>query len=248
MAKYRFGEKTEEYSAKAGKKVPVWQTPKYEQSKAKAIEVIEQYQNIKEGDFWILMNETKSGDKMLYSGLIISHNACLKINDQLQEQDRFKPSCVTLDKGGYGDSLVYTYCNEDQGIYEVGEVSKANCKNAYPYAMAYKRLFDRVVLKNSKIAYDGIYSDSEADEFKQPQEAPETRAKNPAGDDANDLLNQKIDDAKKAAIVARCAEYGLMVGDLLKLYRCPNMDSITNKMFMNMHDHWQEIVEKIGVK
>lgn len=242
MAKYRFGEKTEEYSAKAGKKVPVWQTPKYEQSRAKAIEVIETYQNIKEGDFWILMNETKSGDKMLYSGLIISHNACLKINDQMKEQYRFKPSCVTLDKGGYGDSLVYTYCNDEQGIYEVGEVSKTNCKNAYPYAMAYKRLFDRVVLKNSKIAYDGIYSDSEADEFKQPQEVPEQK---PVGKDLGDM---PIDDAKKSALVARCAEYGLMMGDVLKLYKCKDVNGITNKMFVNMNEHWQEIVDMVGVK
>ena len=31
--------------------------------------------------------------------------------------------------------------------------------------MAYKRLFDRVVLKNSKLAYAGVYSDNEAEEF-----------------------------------------------------------------------------------
>ena len=46
-------------------------------------------------------------------------------------------------------------------------MSQHNCKNAYPYAMALKRCFDRVVLKNSKLAYDGVYSDSEADEFKE---------------------------------------------------------------------------------
>ena len=62
---------------------------------------------------------------------------------------------------------MFTYCNEKQGIYEVGEVSSENCKNSYPYAMAYKRLFDRVVLKLCRLAYSGVYSDSEADEFKQ---------------------------------------------------------------------------------
>ena len=36
--------------------------------------------------------------------------------------------------------------------------------------MAFKRLFDRVVLKLSKLAYAGIYSDSEADEFAQQLE------------------------------------------------------------------------------
>ena len=43
-----------------------------------------------EADFWILMNRTKAGDKMLYSGLIISHNGCLKINDNLPDEDVYK--------------------------------------------------------------------------------------------------------------------------------------------------------------
>lgn len=180
-----FGEKKTEYNAKLGKEVPVWQSPKYLESKAKAEEIIGcgKY-GVEESDFWILMNATKSG-KMAYTGLIISHNGCLKINDCLES--KFSPECVTLDKDGYKNSLVYSYCNEAQGIYEVGEVNATNCKNEYPYAMAYKRLFDRVVLKLSKLAYAGIYSDSEADEFaqrvdvteKEPEKEPEQK-KSPA--------------------------------------------------------------------
>lgn len=149
--------------------LPVWKTPKYEESKKAALQIIEKYDDITEGDFWILMNKTKNKDKMLYSGLIISHNGCLKLNDAQPDIKQFRPDCVSVDKDGYGDSLVYTYCSPGQGIYEVGEVSAKNCKNDYPYAMAYKRLFDRVVLKITKIAYAGIYSDSEADEFKAPE-------------------------------------------------------------------------------
>ncbi len=169
MAKtYNFGEKKTEYIAKLGKEVEVWQSPKYLEAKQKAIEALEspQYKDVlSEGDFWILMNATKSG-KMAYTGLIISHNGCLKINDALPADKRFKPSCVQLDKDGYGGSLVYSYNNDEQGIYEVGEVSTKNCTNAYPYAMALKRCMDRVILKSSKLAYSGIYSDSEAEEFK----------------------------------------------------------------------------------
>lgn len=170
-----FGEKQKEYSPKHGKELPVWQSPKYQESKAKAEEIINSGKyNVTSADFWILMNATKS-EKMAYTGLIISHNGCLKINDCLAS--KFDPSCVTIDKDGYKNSLVYSYCNADQGIYEVGEVSPSNCKNEYPYAMAFKRLFDRVVLKLSKLAYAGIYSDSEADEFTQridePTEKPE---------------------------------------------------------------------------
>lgn len=160
-----FGEKKAEYSTKQGKEIPVWQSPKYIETRKKAIEIMSQYPVVEEGDFWILMNETKSG-KMAYTGLIISHNGCLKLNDVYPV--KFDPTCVTIDKDGFKESLVYTYCSKEQGIYEVGEVSKENCKNAYPYAMAYKRLFDRVVLKLTKLAFSGIYSDSEAEEFKAP--------------------------------------------------------------------------------
>ena len=196
-----FNEKTKEYSSKQKCDIPVWKTPKYEQSKKKAYEIIDKYEDIGEGDFWILMNESKNG-KMCYTGLIISHNACLKINDHLAPNDRFVPSCVELDKVGYNGSLVFTYCNDAQGIYEVGEVSPANCKNAYPYAMAYKRLFDRVVLKNSKIAYDGIYSDSEADEFREPLPEPAdepTEEEKPLEEKYITALKKQLAKAKKAA-------------------------------------------------
>lgn len=162
-----FGEKKEEYSNKQGKNIPVWQSPKYTESRDKAIEIIKDGRyGLSEADFWILMNETKSG-KMAYTGLIISHNGCLKINNSMTE--KFKPECVTMDKDGYNGSLVYSYCCKEQGLFEVGEVNPKNCKIEYPYAMALKRLQDRVILKLSKLAYAGIYSEVEADEFKQPE-------------------------------------------------------------------------------
>lgn len=163
---YNFGENEEEYSQKQGKKIPVWQSDKYKESKKKACEIIESGKyGLSPADFWILMNETKSG-KMGYTGLIISHNGCLKINDKLEKP--FNPMSVTEDKCGYGGALVFTYCDKDQGLYEVGEVTQKNCKNDYPYAMAFKRMFDRVVLKLSKLAYSGIYSEAESDTFKDP--------------------------------------------------------------------------------
>lgn len=166
-----FGEKSSEYSAKKGTEIPVWQSPKYIEAKRKATEIIKDGKyGINEADFWILMNETKSG-KMAYTSLILSHNGCLKINSCLENP--FDPECVSVDKEGFGNSLVYSYCNKSQGIYEVGEVAKENCKNAYPYAMAFKRLFDRVVLKLSKLAFSGIMSEAESDDFKQPDMSEE---------------------------------------------------------------------------
>ena len=162
----RFNEKATEWSTKQGKEIPVWQTPKYIESRNKAVEMIDSKKyGLENSDFWILMNETKSG-KMAYTGLIISHNGCLKINDSLAAEMKFRPDCVRENQTGYKNSLVFTYCCPEQGMFEVGEVNNENCKNAYPYAMAFKRCFDRVVLKNSKLAFSGVYSEAEADEFR----------------------------------------------------------------------------------
>lgn len=165
---YNFGEKKEELIN--GKKLPVeWITPKYKEAKRKVIELLEseKYKDVlEESDFWILYNTYSNKTKVMYSGLIISHDGCLKINDALDDELKFKPECMSLDKEGYKNSLVFTYNCPEQGIYEVGEVNSENLKNGgYPYAMALKRCMDRVILKNSKIAYSGIYSDSEADEL-----------------------------------------------------------------------------------
>jgi hypothetical protein len=192
---YNFGEKETEYSTKDGKELPVWKSPKYEQSKKAVIKMLEskEYKDVlDESDFWILMNRTKTG-KMAYTGLIISHNGCLKINDVLPEELKFNPKCVNYyykHKGengcfteNYNDSLIFEYDSsrltgydvdgiDHQMIFEIGEVSSKNCTNDYPYAMALKRCMDRVILKNSKLAYSGVYSDSEAEEFIKQEEEP----------------------------------------------------------------------------
>ena len=165
MKKYNFGEKKEEYDSKTKSNIEVWQSPKYLESKEKVIEMLEseKYKDVlKESDFWILMNRTGT-NKMAYTGLIISHNGCLKINDVLE--NKVQPDKFIIDKEGYKNSLVISYVDDE--VCEFGEVSPTNCKNEYPYAMAYKRCFDRVVLKKSKLAYAGVYSDSEAEEFKE---------------------------------------------------------------------------------
>ena len=188
----RFNEKETEYSAKQGKEIPVWKSPKYEESKKKAIEIIESKKyDLDDGDFWILMNETKNG-KMAYTGLIISHNGCLKINDKLEEKDKFKPECLFRSVVSFNgnDNLIYEYNSPSQSLYEVGEVNATNCKNDYKFAMAFKRCFDRVVLKVSKLAFAGIYSDSEADEFAEKldtNEKPKTKI---------DKLDKLIEEAK----------------------------------------------------
>ena len=184
-----FNEKNEEFSRKQNKNIPVWQSPKYIEARAKAIELIESKKyGLSEGDFWILMNETKSG-KMGYTGLIISHNGCLKINDNIE--NKINPNNFKVEMNGYNNSLTYTYCDDD--VFEVGEVSRENCTNAYPYAMALKRCFDRAVLKKCKLAYAGVYSDSEAEEFSKKDDEEEQEIKK--------IGEQVIDETKAQALI-----------------------------------------------
>lgn len=238
---HNFNEKTKEYSTKSGKELPVLQAQKYKQSKAKAIEIIEKYDDVEDGDFWILMNETKTG-KMMYSGLIISHNGCLKINDHLES--KFIPSCVKLDKEGYNKSLVYTYCNDEQGIYEVGEVSQSNCKNSYPYAMAYKRLFDRVVLKLSKLAYSGVYSDSEADEFRRPEPEITKQQDTP-------VLVPTEQDKDSVATIAQieqiqdlCDRDNVEVSFITDLYDVHDLDELTRIQAYTVVSSWSKFKQR----
>ena len=183
---HNFGEK--EVEVIKGKELPVWQTPKYLKSKEKAIEMIESGKyNLDDGDFWILQNTYANGTKVMYSGLIISHNGCLKINDSIE--NKFKPECFHVEPNQYG-GLIGVY--QDADTFEFGEVSEKNCRNDYPYAMVLKRTMDRVILKKSKLAFYGVYSDSESEEFKEKFE--DDAEKKYATDDQIAIIRKMYDE------------------------------------------------------
>lgn len=173
---YDFGEKSKEKVKQqdgSWKELDVWQSSKYKESRKKAIELIEKANyELEENDFWILMNQ--GNGKMVYTGLIISHNGCLKINDRLEDNLKFKPLSVSFVRDAGEKEKTMAYINQEQGVYEFGEISTKNCKNDYPYAMVLKRLMDRVILKNSKVGFFGIYSEAESDAFKEKPEAKES--------------------------------------------------------------------------
>lgn len=203
-----------------------WQSPKYKEAVKKAIEILESnmYKDVlSEADFWQLTGKTKTGN-IAYNGLIISHNGCLKINSVQADNNRFRPECVSLDKDGYNGSLVYTYICPEQEIYEVGEVSKSNCTNGYPYAMALKRCMDRVILKISRLAYAGIYSDSEAEEFKNEPKEEEVKAP----EDPVDLsaftvvLPEGAMENPRQALVDYCKNHGYNIMNVAKSHKLNN--------------------------
>lgn len=185
-----FGEKkTEKYF---GKEIPVWQTPKYEATKEKVIKLIEKgtFKDVlSASDFWILKNTNKDKTRMDYSGLIINHDALVRINDKLDENTRFDQKyCSDVKEYVWNNTttLRLEYRDERDGMFEVGEISANNCKNDYPFAMLFKRVFDRVVKRKAKLSY--VYSDSEADEFREKSE--EKNDEPMATQTQKDLINQ----------------------------------------------------------
>lgn len=223
--KYDFGEKETENIN--GQKIPVtFYTAKYKEAKSKAVELLEssKFKGIlKASDFWILVNTYANKTKAMYSGLIISHDGCLKVNDVLEEKLKFKPECVTIDKDGYNNSLVFTYNCPEQGIYEVGEVSKSNCKNEYPYAMALKRCMDRVILKNSKIAYSGIYSDSESDEFLKRTEDEEVKKTAKKTENKTTVTDKKVEEK---TIEDDIKITPAQIKEIVKFYKADNLEKL----------------------
>ena len=72
--------------------------------------------------------------------------------------------------------------------WSIGEVSPANCKNTYPFAMAEKRAKDRVILKLAGL-HGYVYSEDEAEDFKESPHA-ELLAYNEAVRDNIDFVFQ----------------------------------------------------------
>lgn len=99
-------------------------------------------------------------------------------------------SIVDLDLCNVGEKNAVVKCEVEAGdrkIITFGEASPANCKNAYPVAMAEKRAVDRAVLK-AVLIHGTIYSENEDETFAaSPPPAPAKPApeKKPAAKKSN---------------------------------------------------------------
>lgn len=109
-------------------------------------------------DFW----ELKRGSKSTW---ILTHDACEKI--AAQERIEFTLPTVFRDDN---DNVAFVGGAKkgNKTEWSTGEASQKNCKAPYPFAMAEKRLKDRLTLKLINAYEYGIYSDVEADAFKKP--------------------------------------------------------------------------------
>ena len=169
--KHNFGEKPQEYVK--GQPHNTYQTLKYKETKKRVEEMLDSgiYKGLNDSHFWILMHLNKSSDQVSYDGLIISHDGMKIINDSLPEEKKVKAGCFSMPiMSEYKKDCMYMYYQDEETI-EFGEISTENCQNAYPYAMLFKRTYDRVVKDKAKMY--GVYSEEEADEFSRKVDEPE---------------------------------------------------------------------------
>tara|TARA_R100001594_G_scaffold3161_2_gene12023 strand:+ start:39 stop:533 length:495 start_codon:yes stop_codon:yes gene_type:complete len=66
----------------------------------------------------------------------------------------------------------------EKSEWSIGEAAPYNNKNSYPFAMAEKRAKDRVILKLAGLHGD-VYSEAEADEFKETRPKGKTATPSP---------------------------------------------------------------------
>jgi len=120
------------------------------------IKELAQKYNLSKDDFW----ELKRGTRSMW---IITHDACEKI--AAKENIQFGAPTIYRDTN-QDVAIVGDAKRGNKVIWSTGEASPKNCKAPYMFAMAEKRLKDRLILKLINAYEYGIYSDSEADNFK----------------------------------------------------------------------------------
>ena len=117
-------------------------------------------------DFW----ELKRGNKKMW---IITHDACEKIAGIEEIHFEFPEIYVNGEEVALiGKAIKIDTSKGNKEIWSTGEAAPANCKNDYRWAMAEKRLKDRLTLKMINAYEYGIYSEEEADNFKENNNVP----------------------------------------------------------------------------
>ena len=188
-----------------------------------------------EGDYESIPLDPE-GDEWIFA---IYHDGCIKINDALAEEKRFKPECLVIDKDGYNHSLVFIYACENQGIFEVGEVNHKLLKNNEPYKTALNICFDRVVLHNSGLIHQGYISEWDAENLKALKkdldEGLQDQQPNiiTVPDDSIDYISKFIN---------ICGKYGLNKSKYEKAYGLN--DRSTNEDYFNACNALKEEIEE----
>lgn len=183
---------------------PVQYEQKYHTARIAVCRMIEESPaGLLDEDFYIQKKRTQFGG-VVYSGLVITHAGCQKLAQELPEDNRIKPECFHRYENVFNGSLIYEYV--DENTYQVGEVSSMNCSHPWPYAMAFKRCYDRVVLEKTALSASGVHSVEEADDFNHDVNvvaAEKPAMKNP---ESNETIPQATEPEIKVVPETRKAE------------------------------------------
>lgn len=151
------------------------------------IKQIQEDYNLTKEDFW---QHPQSGKYVLY------HNAVEKIaaqeNIELVNYDTLNSQLDLV-------RFVMTMKMGDKTITDIGEADPKNCKMGYFGCMAFKRGFDRCVLKLIKAYQYDIVSEEEADDWKFQYQSPTDDMKTKY----QELLEHKVFDGKRPDINRR---------------------------------------------
>ncbi len=103
----------------------------------------------------------------------------------------------------------------DHVEYSFGEASPKNNKNSYPLAMAEKRAKDRVILK-LLAAHGDLYSEEEADDFKQQRQNPHVTRASDIHDEISDDIKPGEPQAKMKVKNARNT-YPALIKEMMRI-------------------------------
>lgn len=241
-----FGEKNVEniyvYSQGTTMNLPVVWTAKYEAARKAAVAAINAY-GLEPTDFWIKKSVSKFADACEYTNLIMSHSACIKVNEKQPPEKQFDPECVSECNGSEG-GVAFVYRSKAQGLFKTGEATPRNAGCSYYYAVAEKRLFDRVVTALSGLYKDGVYSETESEDFREGKpeaDAPAqaTTAPVPEAPVIPDPRASRIHGLKKAI-----AFTGTDMTAICQHYQIFTLDEISDEDLINCESILRPRVEK----
>lgn len=192
-------------------------TEKYQSAREAAIAAIRKY-DLSESDFWIKMQKGRYGDEIEFTNLIISHSACIKINKKLPKEKQFKPSCVSEGRHPVNGGVALLYTSDEQEIFKTGEANPYNSRCSYLYAMAEKRLFDRVVIALAGLYEEGLYSEVESEAFNERPKMIDDTVPDTETPNRRTALNKQMDPEKAKRLYALKALLERTNSDMDKLY------------------------------
>ena len=130
------------------------------------IQELQKKYSLSKDDFWNLTG----------SVWIITHDAVERIA-KIENVIFENPTIINSDRDYchlFGTASIIKEGKKIREDWSFGEADlKLNVKNKYPFAMASKRLRDRLTLSLIDAYEYGIYSDTEADSFKKNNEVPD---------------------------------------------------------------------------